>query len=59
MAVSGKCGDHVGGRSRFAFAAGPRLEKGQYLSFARQFYGRVQRLADVRAVKKGQKPVLP
>src|SRR5258707_593590 len=40
MAVSGRGGDHVGGRSGHAFAAGARMEKGQYLSFARQFYRR-------------------
>ena len=39
-AVSGRRGDHVGGRSGHAFAAGARMEKGQYLSFARQFYWR-------------------
>src|SRR6266436_9822375 len=40
MAVSGRRGDHVSGRSGHAFAAGARMEKGQYLSFARQFYMR-------------------
>src|SRR5712671_6952615 len=40
MAVSGRRGDHVGGRSGHAFAAGARLEKGQYLSFARQLHWR-------------------
>ncbi len=40
MAVSGRRGDHVSGRSGHAFAAGARMEKGQYLSFARQFYWR-------------------
>src|SRR5260370_20892438 len=40
MAVSGRRGDHVSGRSGHAFAAGARMEKGQYLSFAREFYWR-------------------
>jgi hypothetical protein len=35
------------------FAAGSRLEKGQYLSFARSLVGDVQRLPDVRAVNEG------
>jgi hypothetical protein len=34
MAVPGKRGDRVGSRSGHAFAAGARLEKGQYVSFA-------------------------
>src|SRR5580658_2856241 len=40
MVVSGRRGDHVGGRFGYALAAGLGLEKGQYLPVACRFHRR-------------------
>jgi len=49
MAMSGKRGDHVGGRSGHAFAAIARNNTSPLLG---NFIGEVRRLADMRAQPK-------
>src|SRR4029077_4960119 len=53
LAVSCNRCDSACGRFERDFAACSGVEKGQYLSLARNFHGEVGRLPDVRALNKG------